>query len=761
MSQELDGGRGLNGMLQPRLAAAGCLFLLSGAAALVYQVAWQRILVLHSGVGVYSVASVVAAFMLGLGAGSHWGGVLSARVSRRRALLVFAALEAGIGLFALASATLYYDLLYLRLGWLFGVPWRDALLHVIALLPPTALMGMSLPFLTRAMVTDVAHAGRTIGVLYSLNVAGAAAGAWATPWLLVRFFGIDGALVAGALASLTVAAGAGGLWRAGGGADHGAAGEPSADATPGAAAVAGESGAERERPWLALYALSGFVSLSLEIVWFRVIDVAVKSTAFTFGTVLGVFLGGLAAGTLFGTLRASRWRDPLRLFLASQAAIPLLAALAVILLARLPLDWPVMRWFAAYWPGYEGFGLGDEWRTLVFARLYLLLPLFLYGAPTFLMGLSFVALQQALQRDVRRSGRTVGVLQAANIAGGVLGSLGVGLAGLEWLGTTGTLRALTLGGLAFAAAGLARPAGPGRRLFAGLGAALLACAVALPGQRALWGRLHGAAPDAPLGEDASAVVAITSGDRYAHQVMVNGKGNSWLPYGGMHSVLGATPSVVHPAPLEIAVIGLGSGDTAWATACRRETRRVVVYELARPQPGLLRELLAQRPDRQLERLLRDPRIRIVLEDGRNALERSTARYDVIQTDPPPPWGAFAGNLFSVEFFEACARRLKPGGVMSAWSPTPRVRAAFVQVFPHVRVLNHGLFEYLIGGLDPIPGDVAEWLARADTPEVREWLGPGVIEQLRQSLHTAAPPIAGDVEWQANTDLFPRDEFRTP
>jgi spermidine synthase len=748
---------------QARLAAAGFLFLLSGAAALVYQVAWQRILVLHSGVGVYSVASVVAAFMLGLGAGSHWGGVLSARVSRRRALLVFAALEAAIGLFALGSAPLYYDLLYLRLGWLYGVPWRDALLHVIALLPPTALMGMSLPFLTRAMVADVAQAGRTIGVLYSLNVLGAAAGAWATPWLLVRFFGIDGALAGGALASLTAALGAFGLWRAGGVAEDGEppGGEQDAASDPAAADSPVPGAAEAERPWLVLYALSGFVSLSLEIVWFRVIDVAVKSTAFTFGTVLGVFLGGLAAGTLFGTLRAARWRDPLRLFLAAQTAIPLLAALAVILLARLPLDWPLLRWFAAYWPGYEGFGLGEEWRTLVFARLYLVLPLFLYGAPTFLMGVSFVALQQALQRDVRRSGRTVGVLQAANIAGGVLGSLGVGLVGLEWLGSTGTLRALTLGGLVFAAVGLTRTAGSGRRLFAALGAALVACAAVLPDQRALWGRLNGAAPDAPLGEDSSAVVAITSGSRYTRQVMVNGKGNSWLPYGGMHSVMGATPSVIHQAPLEIAVVGLGSGDTAWATACRRETRSVVVYELARPQPRLLAELLGLWPDAQLERLLRDPRLRVVLEDGRNALGRSAARYDVIQTDPPPPWGAFAGNLFSVEFFEACARRLKPGGVMSAWSPTPRVKAAFVQVFPHVRVLNHGLFEYLIGGRDPIPGDVAEWLARAETAEVRDWLGPAVIEQLRQSLRTASPPIAGDVEWQANTDLFPRDEFRTP
>ena len=107
------GGRGLE------LALVGGLFCLSGGAALVYQVAWQRILALHTGVGVYSVATIVAAFMLGLGLGSEWGGKLSARLSAKRALLAFAALELGIGAFAAVSCRLYYDVLYRRAGFLY------------------------------------------------------------------------------------------------------------------------------------------------------------------------------------------------------------------------------------------------------------------------------------------------------------------------------------------------------------------------------------------------------------------------------------------------------------------------------------------------------------------------------------------------------------------------------------------------------------------------------------------------------------------
>ena len=177
------------------LAAVASLFVLSGFAALVYQVAWQRILALHTGVSVYSVALIVSAFMAGLGLGSHLGGLLSRRLDRVRALQAFALLELGVGLFAASSAWLYYDLLYVRGGALYAAPWRAALLHFAALLPPTTLMGMSLPLVARALVRDGASAARTLGLLYGLNVVGAALGAWLAPWLLIRELGLRQAFV--------------------------------------------------------------------------------------------------------------------------------------------------------------------------------------------------------------------------------------------------------------------------------------------------------------------------------------------------------------------------------------------------------------------------------------------------------------------------------------------------------------------------------------------------------------------------------------
>ena len=174
---------------------AGFAFSVSGGSALVYQVAWQRILALHTGVGIASIAMIVAAFMAGIGAGTHLGGVLSTRLAPRGALGAFALLEIGIAVFGALSCGLYYDLLYRHGSWLYSSPALGGVLHFVGLLPPTLLMGMSLPFLVRALVDDVRLAGRTVGFLYGVNTLGASAGALLAPWVLMRFFGVRGAVM--------------------------------------------------------------------------------------------------------------------------------------------------------------------------------------------------------------------------------------------------------------------------------------------------------------------------------------------------------------------------------------------------------------------------------------------------------------------------------------------------------------------------------------------------------------------------------------
>jgi predicted membrane-bound spermidine synthase len=730
---------------------AATAFLVSGAAGLVYQVAWQRILALHSGVGIYSVAMIVASFMAGLGLGSHVGGRLSVGLTPSSALRAFGLLELSIGAFGAASARLYYDLLYLKAAWLYAPAWRAGVLHFLGLLLPTALMGMTLPLLVRALVRDVPSAGRIIGLLYGINVLGASVGALLTPWVLVRFYGIRGAILVAAagnaLSGLTAVLLSRRRLEA-------PVGSGSAEGSP----ATGAAGHPLSL-WIALYTLSGFCALSLEIVWFRMLELAVKASSFTFGTLLALYLLGNAGGCLTAVARRKRFARPLRTFLFCQCLLLIWSGTAVALVAFLPESAPGFNWFYRYWVRGTAYALGQPGALEGLLRVYVAFPLFLFGLPAALMGFSFPALQQAVQDDPRQSGRRVGILQAANIAGCVAGSLLLGLLGLTAFGTTGSLRLLMLAGLAFALVGIRTG---GARLFAPLAALLVLSSFAVPGQDRLWGRLHGrkAGPDAFFDEDATGVAAIGRTTK-TWIVYVNGKGHSWIPFGRVHSMLGAVPALVHPAPRDVAIIGLGSGDTAWAAGCRPQTASVRVFEIAGPQPRLLRRLAAQEDLPDLRRFLADPRVRITIADGRNAVIQAQHSFDLIEADALWPDVAYSGNLYSVEFFEGCARKLKSGGVMCTWAPTDRVYRTFTSVFPHVIAnRNRGM---LIGSKDPLPVETAAWQRRLAEPAVVDYLGTvrPIIEQMLGELAPVNVKGRRRRELELNRDLFPRDEFRTP
>jgi spermidine synthase len=744
-----------------RLLAVGAAFFVSGIAALVYQIAWQRILALHSGVGIYSIAMIVGAFMAGLGAGSHLGGGLSARASRAVALRTFAALELGIAAFGAASSWIYYDWLYLRAGWLYSPAWRAAVMHVASFLVPTVLMGMSLPFLVRAMVADVAGAGRTIGFLYGINMLGASAGALLTPWVLIRLFGIRGAIGIAALAN--VAAGLTALALYASRPKEPDESPPSAPSTGGPAVSMSSAGGSL-LSWVVLYALSGFAALALEIVWFRLIDVAVKSRAFTFGTVLAIYLFGAAAGSLAGAAIVHRVARPRRAFLECQCLLLAYAGGVLLLIAYLPTDTPLYHWFFEYWRRYDGFSLGRSADLVSLSRLYLLLPIALYALPTVLMGLSFPILQRAVQDDPRTAGHKVGLLQAANIAGCVAGSLLVGLVLLDRIGTLGTVRILLGIGVGLAVMGMRR-AGPWWR-FGLLAGVLVAVAAAMPEPPRFWARLHGrdgaAGGPVAVDEDATGVGALTRNPWQPGewQLSCNGKGEGALPFFEGHTLLGAVPAILHGGPRDVAIIGLGTGGTAWAAACRPETTDVTVYEIFGPQRRLLEVFRGLERYPPLEGFLNDPRVRIEVADGRNALEQSPRQFDLIESDPIFPDRAYSGNLYSVEFFRRCARKLKPGGLVCAWAPTARIYASFHAAFPHVVGLENR--SIVVGSNEPIPVDVEAWVARATSPAVVSYLGAELAQEVVKRVQKCKPLVrTGRRAVDLNHDLFPRDEFLTP
>lgn len=711
------------------------LFLLSGGAALVYQVVWQRMLSLSAGSGVRSMAIVVGAFMLGLGLGSEAGGRIADRLSPARALQAFALVEAALAAFGAASPFLYYDLLYVRLDGGAASLAGTAVVQLLALLPPTALMGASLPLLVRGCVGSAADAPARVTGLFAANVLGSALGAVATPWILLTSMSMTAAAGLAAGLNASVAAGALILRPAEGTLNASTPGDPGTP--PPRADVAF---------WCALFGVSGFVALGLEMIWFRVIDVSLKGTAFTFGTVLGLYLLGLAIGA---RLPQPRSVAPMRAFAALQLAVVGWAAGSALVVAYAPSDWPGVGHLLGRMVSYRG-RLGPAADAPTFAT-FVLAPALYFLPATIAMGASFAALQKAIQTDASGAALRTGRLQAANIAGSLLGSLVVGLILLEMIGTSATLKSLAVVG-AFASLAAGVRAGSRKVAVAAISVGAMVVG-AVPANEELWRRLHGRSREGSIfEEDSAAVVALIRNRFGGYRLTVNGAGHSELPYGGTHTLLGALTVALHNDPREVAIVGLGSGNTAWAALAHPGIARATVFEIAPAQRPALVRLEARGEFPELRALLSDPRVAFRFDDGRRGLERGADRFDVIEIDALYPWAAWSGNIYSVEFFELCRDRLKPGGLLVTWAPTARIKRSVVEAFPHVRAY---LGDFLVASTSPLPGAIAD----ATILALRARLGEKTVDDLDRMVRESRVLERGPGE--VNRDLRPRDEFTGP
>jgi predicted membrane-bound spermidine synthase len=443
---------------------------------------------------------------------------------------------------------------------------------------------------------------------------------------------------------------------------------------------------------------------------------------------------------------------------------------------------PVRDYFASYDPLNvpeqvgalikSSSGLAVPWR---FLGVYFGLPTLLIVLPTFLMGFSFPVLQRVVQTDLDRLGRRVGLLLVANVAGSVVGTVFTGWVLLNLLGTAGTLRVLAAvsGLFTLFAITLARPseAAVARvRLPQRTGIAIVTTLtlgvllLMMPNARRLWARLHGTTTERIVyGEDASGLSVLRvepAASQPRTTVFVNGLGQSMMPYGDVHTALGMLPAFVHPNPKQVAIIGLGSGDTVFGAAGRPEIEQITCVEIIRSQLHTLRELTTVHPYGGLRGLLSDRRVEHLAGDGRIYLMHSTPTFDIIEADALRPSSAYSGNLYSDEYFRLVRDRLRPKGLAATWSPTARVHNGFLRVFPYV-VSVPGI---LLGSNDPIVVDREAIAMRLADPRVREHYGrAGVNVDQLVSEYLAAPAMYGpDFDRTSlgdfNTDLFPKDEY---
>jgi hypothetical protein len=657
----------------PSVRTLSILFFLSGVPALVYQLVWQRALFRIFGVDVESVTVVVTAFMLGLGLGSLAGGWLSRRALPLLPLL--AAIELLTALFGVASLAIFEAVGERVLGAPLAV---TAALTLALVLAPTLLMGATLPVLVGHLVRRTSHVGGSVGLLYEVNTLGAAAACLVSAAVLFPFLGMQRSILVAAAMNALVAAGALAVHLRG---ERAAIPDPLPLAAP--AGATGGTARLGTAAALALAALGGLVSLSYEILFFRVVSYATGSSASAFALTLAAFLLGLAWGARVAA-RGCRGapdaaiRSAVRAIAVANVAgfafLPLMGALAV-------LGWAVL-------------GLALALVAVVARSWGVLLPT--------LAHLTVPADADAGMRTAR--------IYLANIAGSAAGSVVTGFVLLDRLTTAGVAAALTVLGiltaLVLAATLPAPPRMRAARAAAAAGACLLAV-VLLPAlasgalERLLWkGAARGRPPFAEVVENRSGIVAVDpDGTVYGHG-MYDGRFNVDLVNDTNGIVRAYALALFHPRPEEVLMIGLSSGSWAQVVASHPGVRSLTIVEI---NPGYV-ELVARSP--VVASVLSNPKVELVVDDGRRWLRANPARrFDAIVSNTTYHFRANASALLSAEFLALVRARLAPGGILLYnTTGSARVQRTGCLAFPHgARFSNQ-----LVLSASPLDVDFARW-----------------------------------------------------
>ncbi len=719
--------------------------------------------------------------MGGLGFGSLCGGYIADKLSDLKRILLFAFTQAGIACFAFISTWLYYDVLYLHFGHLAKSTFLMTLVLFMSLLWPTFLMGMSLPLLAKTLTRRLEKAFEITGYLYGFNTLGAAAGALATTWFLVRHVGLDGAIQLGAIFNIFSAIASTiclpffntGLIRnfssqnkiidnslqIGNGPSIPMAGSPFLPV----------------RTWILIYGISGFIALSLEILWFRILGVMLKSTTFTFGHLLAILLGSMAIGTFCGTWCVRRSKNTVQNFFAFQAGITIYTVVFLTLFVAVLPDLSIVDWFWNYFGRDDPLDMKTALSSigmLDFVRLYFILPLALIGPPSFMMGLSYPYLQKIVQQDLATLGRRVGWLQTANILGSMLGTFITGWILLSFIGSLVALKIFLCVSSVFVSLYFySRFQRSG--FFKSIGVTVLAVVILIwimPSPTVLWANLHGTSSLHIITREDSSGLSVLKNKSPDFsgmtKVFVNGIGQSTIPFYDFHITLGIVPAMVHPDPKDIAIIGMGAGATLFAAGGRQETKNLTCIEIVKPLLHTLTDYHERRNYTGLQSVLKDHRINYVFGDGRSVILNGDKKYDIIEADALRTTSAYSGNLFSYEYFLLLKNHLNAGGIAVTAAPTQRIINAFVKVFPYALLVRTN-DTMILGSSEEIQWDTKAISARLTSSFSRSYYSRAGIDvesfiPVFAAQHRVFTPGFDRSKLEDfNTDLFPKDEFLAP
>jgi spermidine synthase len=699
-------------------------FFISGLCGLLYEVVWIRVAGTVIGNTTFAIGTVVGVFMGGLAVGAWWGGRQADRRQGAALLRLYGLLEGGI-----AVAALLVPLLIGASEPIFHALWNSVgqmtalyaalrvLLMGVVLIVPTTLMGATLPVLTRFLSENSRAAAGEAGRAYAINTFGGVAGTLLSGLWLIPTFGLHATTYSAVVLNLAVAGASLALARGKSGAV-----EPALAVEPPPRRVA-----------LVVSALAGFSSLIYEVAWTRSLVLSLGSTVYAFTLILTAFILGLAAGSAISSQLVGRSRRPEAVLAGIQAAVGVAALALLPYLGDLPLRMA---------PASEQFR--DRYLSLLLDHAKLI-TLFVF-VPTLFIGAVFPFTFRLAAGGERGVGRAVAAVYSWNTVGSIAGSLAASFVLVPILGLAASIRIAATVNLA--AAGLLLFLIPTLRLSSALPVVAAGIAWLLPAWDSrvlasgayLYGEdyarmaktLHLSLPDYLAREskilaeywDAYGLTTVHRSEDGNLSIRVNGKADASTGTADMPTqrTIGHLGLLHHPAPKRALVIGLGSGVTLGAVACH-PLQRLDCVEIS--PAGVRAADFFQEANGNV---LKDPRVNLVIGDGRNAVQFAREPYDVIVSQPSNLWISGMANLFTRDFFSMASERLGPSGIFCQWVQAYRmpledfqaILKTFFAVFP-----NGSLWEVfpgqdyvLLGSRDPMRRPYADLESRMASPSIR-------------------------------------------
>jgi spermidine synthase len=645
------------------------LFVGSGCAALIYEIVWFQLIQLVIGSSAVSLGVLLGTFMGGMCLGSV---LLPRFVSpHRHPLLVYAALEAGIGVLGLIVLVVVplvggaYTTT--SASGLLGIVMRGVVC-AICLLPPTLLMGATLPAIARWVETTPTGVS-WLGFFYGSNIAGAVFGCLFAGFYLLRVHDMATATLVAVVINVGVAAIGYALSKR---APHRAAVQASRED------LASSSDNRVNFVYVAI-ALSGLSALGAEVVWTRLLSLMLGASVYTFSIILAVFLIGLGFGSSAGSVAARSNRPRVALGWCQLLLTAAIAWAAYMMTRALPY-WPINPTLSP-----------SPWITF---QIDLLRSAVAVLPAAFLWGASFPLAIAAVMGPGQDAGTLVGRVYAANTVGAIIGSAIFSVFMIPSFGTQQSERALIAIALASAVvifvsmtrrpaidesstpkdlrpADGSSPLGYAAMAVGVIVALVLAVGVPkVPDGLIAYGRFLPTYTSEPkylyVGEGMNSSIAVSEEPSGARNFHVAGKVEaSSLPQDmRLQRMLGQLSALLVNEPKSVLVVGFGAGVTAGSFVLHPGIKRIVICEIEPLIPKVVSTYFAK----ENYNVANDPRVQIVYDDARHFILTTKEKFDVITSDPIHPWVKGAATLYTKEYFELVKQHLNPGGVVTQWVP---------------------------------------------------------------------------------------------